>query len=72
MTQFARAEFNAASQLRFNRRPIVAVLIAAFIFSVMHCAGCGMEFAKAQSSIVKMTGEQSSLPDLPEQSFALP
>lgn len=67
MKQFATAAFNLVFQMRFDRRPFVAVLSAAFILSVMQCAGCGLEFAKAQTSLIQITGDHGSVPDLPEQ-----
>jgi hypothetical protein len=50
-----------------GRLPFVSLLTVGLLLSLLHCAGCGLEFAKSDSTIVVMNTDFGSAPDTPEQ-----
>jgi hypothetical protein len=52
---------------RIVRLPLVLLLTVGLLMSLIHCAGCGMAFAQANSTTVVSNTDNSSTPDTPEQ-----
>jgi hypothetical protein len=68
MTQLdARSASGARIGNRLARLPMVFLLTVGLLLSLMHCAGCGLEFASVNKATVTISQDQSSTPDTPEQ-----
>lgn len=52
---------------RISRLPFVLLLTVGLLLSLLHCAGCGLAFANADSTAVAMNIDPGSAPDTPEQ-----
>jgi hypothetical protein len=52
---------------RLNRLPLVLLLTVGLLFSMLHCAGCGFDFATADTPTISTNLDHSSAPDTPEQ-----
>jgi hypothetical protein len=52
---------------RISRLPLVLLLTVGLLLSLLHCAGCGLPFATADSTTVVMNVDPGSAPDTPEQ-----
>ena len=52
---------------RLGRMPFVLLLTVSLPFSLLHCAGCGFDFATTNKTIISANLDQGSVPDTPEQ-----
>ena len=52
MTRFGGMALNEEIGSRLCRLPFVLLLTVGLLFSLVHCAGCGPTFAKADSAVV--------------------
>src|SRR5437868_520299 len=52
---------------RLNRLPLVLLLTVGLLFSMLHCAGCGFDFATADTPTISTNLDHSSAPGTPEQ-----
>jgi hypothetical protein len=52
---------------RLGRLPFVLLLTLGLLASLIHCAGCGLRFTRADATAVLMNLDQGSPPDTPEQ-----
>jgi hypothetical protein len=68
MTQVAEIKVRmSAMGSRISRLPFVLLLTVGLLLSLLHCAGCGLAFANADSTAVAMNIDPGSAPDTPEQ-----
>jgi len=54
---------------RFIRLPLVLLLAFGLLLSLIHCAGCELNFASADASTVTVSDHQGSAPDAPEHAL---
>jgi hypothetical protein len=52
---------------RITRLPFVLLLTVGLLFSLLHCAGCGFDFATADTTPISTNLDHGSVPDTPEQ-----
>ena len=52
---------------RLARLPFVLLLTVGLLLSLLHCAGCGLAFAKSDSALVISSTDSGSAPEVPEQ-----
>jgi hypothetical protein len=52
---------------RFGRLPLVLLLTVGLLFSLLHCASCGFDFATAYTPTISTNLDHGSVPDTPEQ-----
>ena len=57
----------AGTGSRLGRLPFVLLLTVGLLASLIHCAGCGLRFTRADATAVLMNLDQGSPPDTPEQ-----
>lgn len=67
MTQFDSMASKEEIGRRLNRLPLVLLLTVGLLFSILHCAGCGFDFATADTAKISTNLDHSSAPDTPEQ-----
>ena len=58
---------NAGLGSRLRRLPVVLMLTLGLLLSLIHCAGCGIAFAAADSVAVMTASDAGAPPDLPDQ-----
>jgi len=54
---------------RLIRLPLVLLLAFGLLLSLIHCAGCELNFASAGAPLVTVSDQQGSAPDAPEQAL---
>jgi hypothetical protein len=66
MTQF---DSMASEEIgsRLSRLPLVLLLTVGLLFSLLHCAGCGFDFATANTPTISTNLDHGFVPDTPEQ-----
>jgi hypothetical protein len=52
---------------RLSRLPLVLLLTVGLLLSLLHCAGCGFDFATSDTTTISTNLEHGSVPDTPEQ-----
>ena len=52
-----------------SRLPLVLVLVFGLLLSLIHCAGCELNFASAGALSVTVSDNQGPAPDAPEQAL---
>ena len=52
---------------RLGRLPFVLLLTVGLLLSLLHCAGCGFDFATSDATTISANLDQGSVPDTPEQ-----
>ncbi|WP_079448203.1 hypothetical protein [Nitrobacter vulgaris] len=67
MTRSGGMALNEEIGSRLCRLPFVLLLTVGLLFSLVHCAGCGPTFSKADSAVVMTSANPDSSPDTPEQ-----
>jgi hypothetical protein len=68
MTQAVQSTARLASiGSRIVRLPLVMLLTVGLLISLIHCAGCGMDFAQANGPILLSNLDYGAAPDTPEQ-----
>ena len=60
---------SAAIGSRLIRLPLVLLLAFGLLLSLIHCAGCELNFASAGAPMVTVSDHQGSKPDAPEQAL---
>jgi hypothetical protein len=59
-----------ANGSRLIRLPLVLLLGLGLLLSLIHCAGCELNFPSAAAPMVTVSDHQGSAPDAPEQAVA--
>jgi hypothetical protein len=67
MMQAGTFAANAGIGSRLRRLPFVLMLTLGLLLSLIHCAGCGIAFAAADSVAVMTAGDAGTAPDVPDQ-----
>jgi hypothetical protein len=67
MTQVSATVAGARNGSRLGRLPFVLLLTVGLLVSLIHCAGCDLDFTSAKAATVVMNLDQGSAPDTPEQ-----
>lgn len=68
MTQIGfRGAQQSGNGIRLRRLPFVLMLTIGLLLSLIHCAGCGLAFASADTPAVTMSNDAGSPPDMPDQ-----
>jgi hypothetical protein len=57
---------SAAIGSRLARLPLVLLLMSGLLLSLIHCAGCELNFSSRDALAVTMSHDQGSAPDTPE------
>jgi hypothetical protein len=52
---------------RLGRLPFVLLLMVGLLLSLLHCAGCGFDFATSDATTMSANFDRGSVPDTPEQ-----
>ncbi len=52
---------------RFDRLPLVLLLMVGLLLSLIHCANCGLPFNNAANPTVAVNIDRGSTPNIPEQ-----
>jgi hypothetical protein len=52
---------------RLSRLPLVLLLTVGLLLSLLHCAGCGSDFATSDTTTISTNLDRGSVPDTPEQ-----
>jgi hypothetical protein len=52
---------------RLRRLPFILLLTVGLLISLIHCAGCDLDFTTVNASAVAMNHDRGSAPDTPEQ-----
>jgi hypothetical protein len=52
---------------RLSRLPLVLFLTVGLLLSLLHCAGCGFDFATSDATKISTNLDHGSVPDTPEQ-----
>lgn len=67
MMQAGTFAADAGTGSRLRRLPFVLMLTLGLLLSLIHCAGCGIAFAAADSVAVMTVNDAGALPDMPDQ-----
>jgi hypothetical protein len=63
------ATFSTPSSGRRFRLPLALLLTLGLLVSLIHCAGCDLNFASGTGPAVAVSHDQGSAPDAPEQAL---
>jgi hypothetical protein len=66
MTQFGSIVTDVEIGSRLCRLPLVLLVAVSLLFSLLHCATCDLDFAKADGAVMAVSTDQNSTPDTPE------
>jgi len=61
--------FSPRSSGSRHRLPLVLVLVLGLLSSLIHCAGCELNFASSAGAAIAVNHDQGSVPDAPEQAL---
>jgi hypothetical protein len=67
MTQVNNVAVQAEIGRRLGRLPFVLLLTVGLLLSLLHCAGCGFDFATSDATTISTNLDHGSVPDTPEQ-----
>ncbi len=67
MTQVDALASQAEIGRRLSRLPLVLLLTVGLLLSLLHCAGCGFDFATSDTTTISTNLDHGSVPDTPEQ-----
>ena len=69
MTQVYKLAMQAEIGRRFNRLPLVLLLTVGLLLSLLHCTGCGFDFATSNATAISTNLDHGSVPGTPEQAL---
>jgi hypothetical protein len=67
MMQVSVTIAEASTGSRLGRLPLVLLLTFGLLLSLIHCTGCDLGFTRANSTVLAMSLDEDSAPNIPEQ-----